>query len=173
LQKGDVITHFNGEPVTRSVELQRLVSRASIGSNAQLKVLRNGQNITVATKLQELKEATQSTPTAPNFEGTTAETLGLRVTPVTPQLSQRFGVRDSKGVVVVGVQPGSAAAQYGVQVGDVIERVGQTAVTTPQALETEVKSIFAKQSAAEKNVALYVNRQGQRRYLSITVGSTP
>src|SRR5690606_14198393 len=54
LQPGDVITHFNGQAVTRSLYLQRLVSRAAIGSQAQLRVLRSGNTITLTARLEEL-----------------------------------------------------------------------------------------------------------------------
>lgn len=169
LQPGDVITHFNGQAVTRSLDLQQLVSRSGIGSQAQLRVLRGGNTITLTAQLEELTEEKPSTPPAPVPEGTEATTLGLRLSTLTPELSQRFGISGSRGVVVVGLQPNSAAARAGVQVGDVIERVGQSPVTSPETLQSAVQSIIGRQTGAEKIVALYINRRGQRSYVMITV----
>jgi len=173
LQPGDVIVAFNGKTVTRSAELQRLVGSAVVGSTAQLRVLRGGQTITVNARLDELKEETPRTtpgaPTTPDNDTTTSPTaLGLRLRALTPELAREFGVEGSRGVLVTGVVEGSPAAEVGLRRGDVIERVGQTTVTTPQAMQSAVNSILSRQSGDTKRVALYVNRKGERSYITVT-----
>lgn len=173
LQPGDVVTEFNGKAVTRTAELQRMVSSAEIGSTAQLKILRGGKPLTISVRLEELKEnvgANPSTPASPNDgEGIAPTALGLRLSTITPQLANRFGIKGNQGIVVVGVEPNSSAAGAGLRPGDVIERVGQTTVTTPQAVQTAVQSIIGKQSGDDKSVALYVNRRGEKRYVVVGV----
>lgn len=170
LQPGDVVVAFNGKPITRSLELQRLVSTAPIGSNVELKVRRGGKTITVTARLEELKETgTTARPGAPSEPEGGPTALGLGLAPLTPSLAQRYGIQATKGVVVVGVQQGSPAAATGIQPGDVIERVGQTAVSTPQEVQAAVKSILGRQSGQDRSVALYVNRRGERRFVIVSV----
>ncbi len=84
--------------------------------------------------------------------------LGLRLAPLTPEPTRRQGIKANGGAVVAGVEDGSPAAAAGLRAGDVIERVGQTAVAGPQDVQAAVKSILGKQSGDDRSVALYVNR---------------
>ena len=175
LEPGDVITAFNGKTVTRSAELQRLVGDAPVGSNAKLTVLRNANTITINARLDELKEEGEGqapaglTPEPVEPEGTTSPTLGLKVSPVTPALTKRFGLKANKGLVIVGIDRNSPAADSGLRVGDVIERVAQTDVSSAAQLQTAVNGILKNQTDEEKIVALYVSSQGERRYVVVTV----
>ncbi|HTX52885.1 MAG TPA: PDZ domain-containing protein, partial [Candidatus Baltobacteraceae bacterium] len=59
------------------------------------------------------------------------EQLGLTVQPLTPQLAQAAGVQGvTTGLVVTDVQDGSAAADAGIQPGDVITQVNRKPVQT-------------------------------------------
>lgn len=176
LQAGDVITAFNGKTVTRSAELQRLVGDATVGSNVKLTVLRNAKEVVITARLDELKDDGEGEEAAPETapepvvpEATASPTLGLKVSPVTPQLTKRFGLKASKGLVVVGINQNSPAADSGLKVGDVIERVAQTDISTAAQLQSNVNNILKNQSDDDKIVALYVNSRGERRYVVVTV----
>lgn len=175
LQVGDIIVEFNGKPVTRSAELQRLVGDAPVNSTATMKVLRAGKGLTVSARLTELKEeggpaAPRRVPDREGEEDTgTSVGLGLRMSPLTPALTQRFGIKDTRGVVVLSVEPNSPGANSLIRPGDVIERVGQTAVTTPQEVQAAVKALLDRQTGDDKQVALYVNTKGQRRFVTVEV----
>lgn len=175
LQPGDVVTEFNGQKVTRASELQRLVGDAPVGSNATIKVLRGGQERTLTAKLEELKDepATLPTRTTPNEEkddATTATTVqGMQLRTITPQIARRFELKETRGVVVTGVDENSAAADAGVRPGDIIERVGQTPVTSPAEIKSNVDRLLQRQSGANKSVGLYVNRGGQKRFFFLDV----
>ena len=56
--------------------------------------------------------------------------LGVMIMGLTPELRRFFGVTSDRGVLVARVEPGSAAARAGVQVGDVLVRVGRQQVHT-------------------------------------------
>ena len=56
--------------------------------------------------------------------------LGVMVMGLTPELRRFFGVTSDRGVLVARVEPGSTAARAGVQVGDVLVRVGRQQVHT-------------------------------------------
>jgi membrane-associated protease RseP (regulator of RpoE activity) len=56
--------------------------------------------------------------------------LGVMIMGLTPELRRFFGVTSDRGVLVARVEPGSPAARAGVQVGDVLVRVGRQQVHT-------------------------------------------
>jgi serine protease Do len=56
--------------------------------------------------------------------------LGLEVRPVTPEIARQLNLRSTDGVVVVRVEDGSAAAEAGVQRGDVIKQLNSQTVRT-------------------------------------------
>lgn len=56
VRAGDLIVAFQGTPVRRAGELPRLVARASAGSEAELRVSRNGREQAVTVTLGELPE---------------------------------------------------------------------------------------------------------------------
>jgi S1-C subfamily serine protease len=72
-------------------------------------------------------------------------------------------------LLVVGVEDGSEAANAGIQPGDIIERVGQSPVTTTEELQAAVSSILNRQTGDDKTVALYVNRKGERSFVIVNV----
>jgi serine protease Do len=175
LQPGDVIQSFNGQTVLHSTELQRLVGDAPVNSNVELKVLRGGQTVTLNAHLDELKDegtrvarggGDEGNPGNDNAPGATT-VLGLSLRPVTPQLAQRFGLKSTHGVVVVSISDNSPAAAAGIAVGDVIERVGVTPINSPTEVQTRVNAILNNRNNEDKSVALYVNHQGQRGYVTV------
>ncbi|MDQ3815950.1 MAG: PDZ domain-containing protein [Armatimonadota bacterium] len=178
LQPGDVVTAFNGKPVTRSSELQRLVGNAPVGSKAELTVLRDGKTITLTAILEELKnegaaedEEGEEAPAPRDETGVSAKDLGVQLKTLTPDVAESFGLKDrnAKGVVITKVNPDSPAENAGLQRGDVIERVGQTPVTTAQDVLAAVKNILGRQTEEEKKVALFVNSRGTKKLVIVTV----
>jgi C-terminal processing protease CtpA/Prc len=61
---------------------------------------------------------------AERFEWSTSQArLGVMVMAMTPELRQYFGAPNAHGVLVAKVEPDSAAAKAGIEVGDVIVNV--------------------------------------------------
>lgn len=174
LQVGDVVLSFNGQAVEKSRDLQRLVSRAPVGSEAQVTVLRNGKRVSVTPRLAELQtdEESRRTPSAPEEEAAPSGTptaLGVRLAELTTQLRSRYRIEAERGVIVTAVAEDSPAGRVGLRPGDVIERVGQTPVRTPAEVQEAVQSITGRQSGDNKRVALYVNRAGERRFVVVNM----
>lgn len=174
LQPGDVIQKINGEAVVRPADLQRIVSNSPIGKPVALSVLRGGQTLTISPTLAESKDSeATSRPAQPSEEGPDsagAGKLGVQIGPITPEIAQQARIPSSvKGVFVGGVQPGSPAAEAGLQPGDVISRVGQTTVNTPEELRDALKRLLDAQTDSEKKVALFVIRGGEGNYVVATI----
>ena len=175
LRSGDVVTQFNGKPVSRSQDLVNLVGDAPVGSTVTLSVLRDGRTQELRATLAELKDTAPTSPRRPSApeaeENAAPSALGLSLRPVTPSLAQRYELGTARrGLVVGAVKEGSPAAEAGLQVGDLIESVGQTPVGTQAEYEAAVNRLLGRQSGAEKSVALRVNRKGQKTYVFVNVG---
>jgi serine protease Do len=174
LQPGDVVTKFNNTPVERSTELQRLVGNTPVGTNITLTVNRSGKILTLSATLAELKDAAAQAATdndteAPGqVEGTTSVIPGAKVRELNANVARQLGIKATSGIVITDVNDDGAAADAGLQRGDVIEKVAQTTVNSVAELQTAVKNITARQTG-EKKVALYINRNGQRSYVIVTL----
>lgn len=122
LQRGDVITKFDGAAIHDMHELPRIVANTPVGKQAKVELLRQGQAKTLTVTIAELKEEAVATASA------TAEQLGMEVQDVTSELAQSMGLRTTEGVLVGAVEEESPAAAAGIRSGDVIIEVNRQRV---------------------------------------------
>ncbi|MFP4695410.1 DegQ family serine endoprotease [Thiohalospira sp.] len=124
LQPGDVITSFNGKSLPESGALPPLVGRGKPGDEAELTILRDGEEQTIDLTLGELPEEEEMTrgrkSGEPETEHGGADRLGLQVEPIPDRLRSRLEVEG--GVVVAEVTDGPAA-RLGLRRGDVISMI--------------------------------------------------
>ena len=73
----------------------------------------------------------------------------------------------SKGVVVTAVDPASAAAEHGVQSGDVILEVGGKAVSSVSEVK---KAVSQTQSQGKHSVLMRVQSGDNARFVALPVG---
>jgi putative serine protease PepD len=71
------------------------------------------------------------------------------------------------GALIVGVESGSPAAKAGVQQGDVVTRIGTTAIDDSTTLSARIR-----QASPGDVVKLTVERNGATKTISVTLGST-
>lgn len=123
IKQGDVIIAFGGKPVRSSSDLPRMVAETPVGRSVDVTVIRNGEEMHVTVKVEELTEKKiAAQPQAP------VQSFGMKVDDLTPQWRQQFGITEKSGVVVVGVESGSVADEAGIQAGDVIKGVNRKEV---------------------------------------------
>ena len=113
LERGDVITRFDGKAVTESRDLSRIVAATPVGKMVSVKLMRDGMVIerTVRVGEMEKKEETAQMPSR--------KSLGITVQELTPEIARDLGLKRETGVVVTRVEPGSSADDAGIQTGDV------------------------------------------------------
>jgi serine protease Do len=159
VRPGDVITHFADQPVTGASQLQRAVERAPLGSRQKLRVIRRGREVELTVVTEALPDnATLGARTieGQDQESSTSTELGLEVADLTPDLVERLNLpADTKGVVVVDVQPNGIARQSGVQRGTVIVEVNGTGVESVKDFEKAMEG-----AEIEKGVTLTVKVPG-------------
>lgn len=166
LQPGDIVTGFNGNSVHEARDLSMDASRAKIGSNAHLTVVRQGHQQDISVRMgrlpSQLAGHSQGSPTS----GTeNAPRLGVSVSPLDGDTRQQLGLADNvHGAVITDVDPDGAAAQAGLRSGDVIEQVGNMHVNDGKSLATALRK------ARNDTALLLVDRGGQRRFLAVPLG---
>jgi serine protease Do len=162
IKTGDVITAFDGHPVKESTELPLLVARTPVGSDVDVKVLRDGQEQSVAVKIAEMMDEEGEEP------GKESEAYGLAVQNLTPEIAESLGIpQDVKGVLVAGVEPGSPGEEAGLRRGDVILEVNRQAVADVDAYSKAVNA-----SGEGKSLLLLVRRGENTVFLALKPPAT-
>ncbi|MBI4691757.1 MAG: DegQ family serine endoprotease [Nitrospirae bacterium] len=164
IMRGDVILEYNGKKVTDADSLRNAVAQTKAGTQVTVKLLRGGKeyrlNVTIAEYPKEPGEAAIES----EHEDAQREALaGLEVIELTKEIAQQLGLNgDEKGVVVIRVEPGSAAEEAKIKKGDVIQEIDHKKVNTLNDFNR-----IASNLKAGETVLLFVNRGGQRFYAVI------
>lgn len=172
IEQGDVILEFDGKKIDKMRSLPRIVAETPVGREVEVVIWRKGERKTVRVKVGELPDEEQlaelGRPQQPPRPGPTGGVrvpeLGLVVSPITPELKNRFSLPDrAKGVVVVEVEPDGPAAQEGIRPGDLIVEAMQEEIKAPNELAARIE---ASKRAGRKAALLLVERQGEGRFIA-------
>jgi serine protease Do len=145
--------------VTDAHDLTARIGAMPPGDSVNLAFTRKGQTKTAKVTLTE-RDLKQLGQTGDDDSAQSGSTLGMALSASDPRTGRPAG-----GLLVVGVETGSAAAEAGIRKGDVIVEVNQRQVTTPE----EVAAIVAKEGKTNGAVLVLVKRQGQPVFRSIPV----
>ena len=88
-----------------------------------VKLSREGKVMDRSLKVGEMDEKVDRAETPSSHKS-----LGIAVQDLTPEIAQGLGLKKATGVVVTQVEPGSPAAEAGLQTGDVIREVNRKPV---------------------------------------------
>jgi len=122
---GDVITAVNGKPIKGSRELAREVGMLAPGASVKFDLLHQGTSKTVNLTLGEMPRDQQANASEEQKPAQNEPHLGLRLAP-----ANEVTGAGSDGVAVLGVEPGSPAADRGFKTGDAILQVGGKSVSS-------------------------------------------
>jgi serine protease Do len=163
---GDVITKFNGHEIDGAHALSRVVADANPSQNANVTVFRDGKSRELKVKLGEAAKGEQVAAAASGHpNGDSADALGLTLRGLTDEDKSQLGLPSSlHGALVVGVDDDSAAADKGLQPGDVITKVNQKDVSTVAAAVTALNAAKADKSRA----LLLVRRGDSQRFVALS-----
>ena len=132
IQPGDVIVEFNGKKVTDRENLSLMVSECLPGTDATMKVIRDGHEKSFTVKLGELPGHIGQNNKNQNDQpgNANADALdGVAVSDLDPQSRQELRIPDNvHGALVTKVGPDSNSADAGLQQGDVIVEINRQPV---------------------------------------------
>jgi Do/DeqQ family serine protease len=162
LQRGDVITAINKQPVVDNNTLRNLVAGMPPGSKVDVTALRNGHDQNFQVPLAELpdrqrpdsEEETSSTGPTGN------EKYGMALQPFIPGTAQRYGLDpDDQGLLVGKVDPNGSAANAGIRQGDLIQEVNRQPVRSATDFSAAVQRSGARPALVlvkRRNAVIYV-----------------
>ena len=156
LKPGDVITHVNGEALTRSGSLSTVIGMSKPGETVRLGVWRDRKAIDVEAKLGGVQPAEEAVADAGAAQG---PRLGLSLRPLQPGEKQQSGLPG--GLVVEQVS--GAAERAGIEAGDVLLAINGKPVNSIEQIRGVLKS-------QPKSVALLVQRQGNQIFVPVPLG---
>lgn len=94
--------------------------------------------------------------------------LGINIQEITRELADSFGMKNTQGALVAGVEKGSPAEKSGLQAGDVILKFDNKPIATSSDLPRVVAG-----TKPGKEVGVEVLRKGSVKTLPLTVGDMP
>jgi serine protease Do len=163
LEPGDVIRKLDGQTVTDTGSLQGIVERLKIGATYPLEVVRDGKATELNVTIEEMPTQLAAATEEPSLSAKPVEgfnQLGLKLEGITPNLARQFGLANAQGVIVTDVADGGLAAAAGIEAGDLIERVGNLPVKTPDDVDAALKELSLKDG-----VVLHLRNADGKRYV--------
>src|SRR5215831_9174030 len=136
LQGEDTITAVNGKPIKSGDELVNLISATRPGGKLNVTYLRNGQEkqatVVVADRAKLFNDRTEQADDAPAESEPAPTKLGITVKAVTPEMAERMGTPEGKGVQVTDVKPDSFGDDIQLQAGMIILKVNKQPVNSEE-----------------------------------------
>lgn len=169
IKRNDVIRAFNGEKIDDSNALRNKVAGTLPGTDVKLTVLRDGKEIEVNVKLDELDPSIAGSSSEPgggnkNRPGAEdqSDKLGLSLEPLTPSAAKRLGIEGSSdGMVITKVDPNGPAADAGLNEGDVILEINRKPVKNIADVNEAVAS------AGDRPLLLLISSRGQTLFVTV------
>ncbi len=192
LKKDDVILRFEGESVTSTRKLSRLVGESSADQTVRLTISRGGSEQEVTATLskhnlsnllgagirdevfRDLQKDLPQMKTFPPMNGDENlvfsfggnRRIGISTQPLTKQLADFFGAKDG-GTLITSVNENSPAAKAGLKAGDVITAVDGEKVSSPGDVS---RAINKKEDG---DVSLTILRDRNTRTVTLTPEKNP
>ena len=119
VREGDIIVQFAGTPIDFSSELPHVVGRTPVGVDADMRVVREGEEISLTVSIGELADRGDEQLGFRSPQGEVPSRLGLAVEGLPENAEERLGV--AGGVRVMTAE--GPAAEAGIRAGDIITRL--------------------------------------------------
>ena len=122
IKPGDVITRIEGTVIDTPNRLSRIVAALLPGATTKVEVVRNRQRVVLDVALSERRDQAivASLP-----QTRTEVKLGLDLQDLTAALADKFKLRETRGVLITRVEPGSLAQSEGLREGDLIKELNR------------------------------------------------
>ena len=165
IKAGDIILEFNGVLIKEMKELPKIVAQTDVGKTVEVKVWRNGKEISKKIKLGRL-ETSEDFKTKKTIEtkDTAIESLKINVRPVEQKdIDERGLPKNTKGLVITEIANDSPINYL--SAGNIIIEAQKKVIKTIGDLEIAINVAL---KSSEKTLLLVIyNNQNQRRYIGV------
>lgn len=120
LKAGDVILEYDGKHINEGSELPKYVAATPIDKKVNIVIFRDGSKQDITLAVGKLKDKDGDTA---SDGGKESDKTGVTVEEIRKDLVDKFGLRDSKGLVITEVKTGSSAEDVGITAGSIIIEV--------------------------------------------------
>ncbi|MFM8393408.1 MAG: PDZ domain-containing protein, partial [Acidobacteriota bacterium] len=145
LRAQDIITNFNGESIIDDGDLVRKVAATRVGTKVPLRIIRNGQELTLIVTVGKRPDAGPvplaiqdridgTSPLAGNADHPRLP-LGIRIESITTQVARQKGLGTARGCLILRVEPGSVAEDAELRPGDIIEEINRQPIRDNEGLK--------------------------------------
>lgn len=173
IERGDVIIEINGDTVVDASSVTRKVGALLAGSENRFVVMRDGEREVVNVKVGERPENPNAATPVPGESGNSdveddeAGPLGVSLKPIDEETRAVLGLAaDEKGLLVTGVEPGSAFVDANIGEGDVLLEVNGQAVGS---ISDYANAIEAARRSGKERVLVAVSSGGQTGFGTIDI----
>jgi len=162
IMRGDIVLEFNGKEIKDVSTLRNLVAQSKTGTEITMRILRAGKEFVVKVGILELpREVAEILPDRLPNDPEARVLTGLTVMDLSKEIVKQLGFnKDEKGVVVVRVEPGSAADEAEIKKGDIIKEMNKKEIVNLEDFNKAATGIKKNES-----VLLFVNRSGKKFYV--------
>ena len=189
LASGDIITEINGERVRNRRDLIRRIGSYPAGSLVKLTYIREGNPGSATAKLGDREEMIAAAggraeeldgedpdgeqdddlelpPGHPDVDPPVRPSLGITLRTLTPDLARDRSLDGLTGAYVMSVDPGSLAAERGLQAGDVVISVNQRRILGQPEFSDQISALNPGDELILQ-VARRVGAKIERRFISL------
>ncbi len=137
LKAGDVIVKIDGKPLRDGRALKTRVALTPVGQVIKMTALRDGKEIEIGVRIEEQTDAKMN-----RLSGVAEiEPWGIEAIRMTPSLAAQLGIDPRmEGVLILTVDPKGKAAEYGLRRGDILYKLNNRDLTTPEQLQAAINN---------------------------------
>ena len=161
LQRGDIITEYDGKPVDELNDLPRLVAATPVDKTVKVEIFRDGKTRTVKVKIGKLDEGEGTVIAGDKEKG---GVIGITAANVTPELVERYSLEGDEGILVMKIDPEGPAADANLRIGDLIVEVDGKTINSVKEFEEIVGNM-----KSGKVLRLLIQRKATLLYTTVTL----
>ncbi|MBL8818518.1 MAG: Do family serine endopeptidase [Planctomyces sp.] len=168
LQIQDVILEVNGQEITNSRKLISVVEKTPVGTECPVVILRDGKNMALKLTVEEFPEELFAAESGGDVTGEAKNLpeLGIDVQTLTPEIAEQLNIEGTSGVVITSVSESGLGARFGLEPGDVILKIGNTNVSTPEEAEKAMAEV-----KEQGRILLFVKTPNGTKFFSVPLRS--
>lgn len=164
LRIGDIVVALDGKAIENGRQFDVNLYRRATGTTATLDVLRGAGRLKLTVAVDERRDDPARFEDLVTREQHLVPKLGVLAITLTDALREDLGLASDDSGALVAARASEAAAEYGIQPGDLIVAVNRTRVRTTEDLRGALATLPARAACA-----LQILRQGQYFYLAFEI----